>query len=83
MMACLKNLDDEISAWPHVSIHPHRFGGREFRFGNAEVGNVHTGGVVDIAFLRSIRDALLDQGLADEHDWVPPSGWITFRAERG
>jgi len=38
MMDRLKNLEDEISAWPHVSIHPHRFGGREFRFGNAEVG---------------------------------------------
>ena len=78
-MDCLKNLEDEISAWPHVSIHPHRFGGREFRFGNAEVGHRHTGEVVDIPFLRSIRDAFLDQGLADEHHWVPNSGWITFR----
>lgn len=50
MMNCLKNLEDEISAWPQVSIHPHRFGGREFRFGNAEVGYMHTGGVVDIPF---------------------------------
>jgi hypothetical protein len=74
----LKNLEDEISAGPQVSIHPHRFGGREFRLGNAEVGHVHTGGVVDIPFLRSIRDALLDQGLAGEHHWVPHSGWITF-----
>jgi hypothetical protein len=79
MMDCLKNLEDEISAWPHAAIHPHRFGGREFRFGNAEVGHMHTGEVVDIPFLRSIRDALLDQGLADEHPWVPHSGWITFR----
>jgi hypothetical protein len=23
----MMNLEDEISAWPHVSIHPHRFGG--------------------------------------------------------
>jgi len=38
MMDRLKNLEDEISTRPHVSIHPHRFGGREFRFGNAEVG---------------------------------------------
>jgi hypothetical protein len=54
MMDCLKNLEDEISAWPHVSIHPHRFGGRKFRFGNAEVGRMHTGAVVDIPFSRSI-----------------------------
>jgi hypothetical protein len=75
----MKKLEDEISVWPHISVHPHRFGGREFRFGNAEVGHVHTGGVVDIPFPRSVRDALLAEGLAEEHHWVPNSGWVTFR----
>src|ERR1700687_5845663 len=78
MMKHLKKLEEEVSAWPHISIHLHRFGGREFRFGNAEVGHTHTGGVVDIPFPRSIRDALLEEGLAEEHRWVPNSGWITF-----
>jgi hypothetical protein len=40
---------------------------------------VHTGGVVDIPFPRSVRDVLLAEGLAEEHRWVPRSGWITFR----
>src|SRR5437899_10330178 len=78
-MTHLKRLEEEISTWPNISIHPHRFGGREFRFGSAEVGHVHTGGVVDIPFPRSIRDALLTEGLAEGHRWVPNSGWITFR----
>ena len=30
-------------------------------------------------FPRSVRDALLADGLAEEHHWVPNSGWITFR----
>lgn len=51
----------------------------EFQFGDAEVGHVHTNGIVDIPFPRSIRDALLADGLADEHRWVPNSGWITFQ----
>jgi hypothetical protein len=72
-------LEDTVSQWPHVSVHRHRFGGREFRFGSAEVGHVHTGGIVDIPFPRSIRDALLEEGLAEEHGWVPNSGWVTFR----
>ena len=79
MVNFLKTLEAEVSAWPNVSIHPHRFGGREFRFGNAEVGHVHTGGIVDIPFPRSVRDALLAEGLAEEHHWVPNSGWTTFR----
>ncbi len=47
--------------------------------GSAEVGHVHTGGIVDVPFPRSIRDALLAEGLAEEHRWVPNSGWITFQ----
>ena len=78
MMNFPKTLEAEVSALPHVSIHPHRFGGREFRFGSAEVGHVHTGGIVDIPFPRSLRDALLADGLAEGHRWVPNSGWITF-----
>jgi len=27
----LKKLEDEILAWPNVSLHPHRFAGRDFR----------------------------------------------------
>ena len=79
MMNHLKKLEADISAWPNISIHPHRFGGREFRFQSAEVGHVHIGGVVDIPFPRTVRDALLAEGLAAEHRWVPNSGWITFQ----
>ena len=77
-MNFLKMLEAGVSAWPNVSIDPHRFGGQEFRFGNAEVGHVHRGGIVDIPFPRSVRDALLAEGLAEEHRWVPDSGWVTF-----
>src|SRR6266581_176958 len=79
MMNHLKQLEDQVSNWPHVSVHPHRFGGKEFRFESAEVGHVHIGGIVDIPFPRSVRDRLLAEGLAEEHHWVPNSGWITFR----
>jgi hypothetical protein len=78
-MQTLKRLEETVASWPRISVHSHRFGGREFRFANAEVGHVHYGGVVDIPFPRSIRDALLTEGLAEEHRWVPNSGWITFR----
>lgn len=78
-MKDLKKLEDEVGAWPHMSAHPHRFAGREFRFGDAEVGHVHSGGEVDIPFPHSFHDELLAQGLAEQHRWVPDSGWITFR----
>jgi Family of unknown function (DUF5519) len=78
-MPQLKNLEDTVSSWPKVSVHPHQFSAREFRFEKAEVGHVHDGGIVDIPFPRPIRDALLAERLAEEHHWVPNSGWVTFR----
>ncbi len=48
----LKKLEDTVASWPQISVLPHRFGGREFRFANAEVGHVHDGGIVDIPFPR-------------------------------
>ncbi|MGO8815346.1 MAG: luciferase family protein [Terriglobia bacterium] len=78
-MPSLKNLEATVASWPQVSVSPHRFGGREFCFANAEVGHIHVGGIVDIPFPRSFRDALLAEGLAEEHRWVPDSGWVTFR----
>jgi hypothetical protein len=78
-MRLLDELEQHVSSWSEVSAHPHRFGGREFRFRAAEIGHVHTSGVVDIPFPRAVRDALLEEGLAEEHRWVPNSGWITYR----
>jgi len=77
-VSALKKLETEVSSWPEISVHPHRFGGKEFRLGDAEVGHFHIGGVVDIPFPRALRDALLAQELAEEHRWVPNSGWVTF-----
>lgn len=77
-MKNLKEFEDAVSEWPGISVHPHRFAAKEFRFGNAEVGHLHQGGILDIPFPRSVHDALLAEGLAEEHRWVPNSGWITF-----
>jgi hypothetical protein len=79
MMEYLRKLEYEVSAWPSISVHAHRFGGREFLFGSAEVGHIHEDGIVDIPFPRAVRNALLASGLAEQHRWVPNSGWTTFR----
>jgi Family of unknown function (DUF5519) len=82
-MEHLEKLEAEVSVWPNISVHPHRFGGREFRFQDAELGHTHQGGVIDIPFPRLVRDALLAEGLAEEHPWVPNSGWVSFRIRSG
>jgi hypothetical protein len=74
----LKKLQEQVSTWPGISVHPHRFGGQEFCLGSSEVGHIHRDGAVEIPFPRALRDALLAEGHAQEHRWAPDSGWVTF-----
>ena len=78
MIGYLQALEDHVCTWPGVSAEPHRFGGRAFRLGKLEVGHMHNNGAVEIPFPRALRDELLAVGLAEEHRYVPDSGWITF-----
>lgn len=74
----LKSLEEQVSLWPGVSVHPHRFGGREFCLGRLEIGHTHSDGTVDIPFPSALHNQLLVEGLAEQHHWVPDSGWTTF-----
>jgi hypothetical protein len=60
-------------------MQPHRFGGTEFSFRNAEIGHIHPDGTLDIPMPRAFHDVLLEEGLAEQHRWLPNSGWVTFR----
>jgi hypothetical protein len=82
MKSELKKLEEEVASWPHVTVHAHRYAGREFRFDRAEIGHAHVGGIVDIPFTRAIHDALLEEGHAGKHHWVPDSGWVTFHMRK-
>jgi hypothetical protein len=79
----LEKLEEQVTAWPGVAVGPHRFGGKEFRYGSAEIGHIHPGGIVDIPMPCPIHDALLEEELAQEHRWVPDSGWITYQITNG
>ena len=69
----------EVTSWPGVTSHAHRFGGTEFRLGEREIGHVHWFGIVDIPFTVVIRDALIRAGRGEQHRWLPKSGWTTVR----
>lgn len=79
MHADVATLTRAVADWPGVTVHPHRFGGTEFRLGTAEVGHVHRDGTVDVPFPRTLRDALIAAGRAEHHHSLPESGWTTVR----
>jgi luciferase-like monooxygenase len=68
-----------VSTWPGVSVHPHRFGGVEFRLGRRELGHLHPNGLADLPFPVAVRERLVAEGRAEPHHVLPASGWVSFR----
>ena len=67
----------EVASWDGVSVHPHRFGGLEFRLGGRELGHLHGERWVDLPFTRKIRDMLVETGRARPHHVLPHTGWVS------
>ena len=76
-----RRVETAATGWPGVTVRDHRFGGREFRLGNREVGHLHGDRQADIAYPRPVRDAVVEAGLAGPHHLFPDSGWVTYRVE--
>lgn len=74
----VRDLIDEVGEWPHVTVGEHRFGGTEFRVGPRELGHVHAWGMVDIAYLRKLRDVLVAEEKTGVHHLLTESGWTTY-----
>jgi len=81
-MTQMRKLEEQVGAWPHVSVHPPARRSDVSSVSETPRSDTYTlGGTVDIPFTRSVRDALLADGLAEEHRWVPNSGWTTFHVQ--
>ena len=74
-------LIEEVSGWTHVDVGEHRFGGTEFRVGPREIGHVHAWGMLDIAYLRNLRDVLIEEDHTGVHHLLTESGWTTYHVE--
>lgn len=71
-------IEHELLTWPDVTAGTHRFGGREFRVGNREIGHLHGSHVADLPFTRKIREELVLHGEVSPHHHLPNSGWVSF-----
>lgn len=68
-----------VSSWDGVTVHPHRFGGVEFRVGRRELGHLHGDRMADLPFPVAVREQLVAEGRAERHHILPDSGWVTVR----
>lgn len=67
-----------VTSWPGVTAHPHRFGGTEFQFNGHEIGHLHGGRQADLPFPVRMRKELVAAGKARLHHILPETGWVTF-----
>jgi len=74
-----QRIEAEVLTWPGVISQPHRFGGTEFILGKREVGHVHSDRLLDIAFPKPVRDAIVAAGKAEPHHVLPSSGWVSVQ----
>lgn len=73
-----KQIVDTLLTWDGMEVHPHRFGGMEFRIGRREIGHIHGDSLVDIPFPKKVRDEIVAAGEAQPHHILPETGWVSF-----
>jgi hypothetical protein len=74
----LEKLEQQLLMWPEVSVHPHRFGGREFQFGNAEIRHIHASGVVAFNFHAQFATRFCTKALAKSITGFPTQAGLHF-----
>jgi len=72
-------IEQEVGSWEGVTVHPHRFGGVEFRLGRRELGHLHQSWA-DLPFTSRIREMLLETGRAVPHR-AGVDGWVSVDLE--
>jgi hypothetical protein len=66
-----------VTTWEGVTVHEHRFGVREFRYGRRELGHLHGDRLADLPFPKRIAAMLVETGRARPHRF-PGGGWVSF-----
>ena len=70
-----ESIEREVASWEGVSVHPHRFGGVEFRVGKRELGHLHETWA-DLPVTSRIRERLVQAGRAQPHKFGV-AGWVS------
>src|SRR5205085_2473077 len=72
-------IQSEVESWAGITSGPHQFGAIEFLLNGAEIGHLHGDHLLDVAFSKPVRNALIAEGRAEPHHIMPESGWVSFR----
>ena len=71
----------EALSWPGVYRASGRFGSVVLRVGRRELGHLHGDAVADVPLAPRLRDRVVKDGVAPEHQSRHDSGWVTVPLE--
>ena len=74
----IDDIESEVLKWRGTSISLHKYGGTQFNYGSKELGHIHSNGLLDIRFSRSIKAQLIKESKITDHHVFKNSGWISF-----
>jgi hypothetical protein len=74
----MDELDTEISSWPGVHAHFHKYGGMQYDLNHHEIGHIHGNGLVDMLIDKKTATRLISERIALPHHTLKDSGWISF-----
>ena len=77
-MSYRSSIEAIVLSWDGVTAHPHRFGGREYRYFSREIGHIHGSEMVDVPLPVKVRDEVIAAGLAAPHHLLPDTGWVSI-----
>lgn len=75
-------LESDVLQWKGVTLTLHKYGGSQLNYQEKEIGHVHSNGIVDILFSKTIKQRLLKDGKINNHHLFAKSGWISFPMEK-
>lgn len=73
-----EHIEQQILSWPDTEVHPHRFGGIEFRYDGKELGHLHGDSLADLPFPLRVGRRLVEEGRARKHHILPDTGWVSY-----
>ncbi|WP_246029459.1 luciferase domain-containing protein [Pedobacter nototheniae] len=78
----IDEIETEVLTWKDINVKLHKFGGTQFNLDKKEIGHVHSNGILDILFSKTVKKKLLEEGRVKDHHIFKKSGWISFYIER-
>lgn len=79
LLDVIDEIENEVGAWPGVTLSNHKYGGLQFNKNSHEMGHVHGNGMLDILLTRTLKEQLITEGKVNEHHTIKNSGWCSFK----